>query len=181
MTRRAAALSQSASQRIAGIVEAEAAELSAEFVPEDVGARVGGHLVDFDRGAIGIDRDPAYLDDRGPGRDLEPFRLGRQRHPGADVLAESRGRVAEVGEAGVDAAGAGLSLGDRRVRGNRGRKPGSGQQDGLSVQDVAAAAEHRPGPLLKAEQCADMFGGICLGDLYLIDDQVTPLGLGAPD
>jgi hypothetical protein len=40
--------------------------LSAEFVPEDVGARVGGHLVDFDGGASGIERDPADFDHRVP-------------------------------------------------------------------------------------------------------------------
>jgi hypothetical protein len=48
------------------------------------GAGVGGHLVDLDREAIGINRDPADLDDRGPRRDLEAVRLGWQWHPGAE-------------------------------------------------------------------------------------------------
>src|ERR1700722_9727260 len=112
--RRAAPISPPARHRTAGIVDAEIAQLSAKFVPEDVGARVGGHLVDLDRAAIGVDRNPADLDDRGPGRDLEALRLGWQWHPGADVLAESHGGVAEVGEAGVDPAGAGLGPGDGR-------------------------------------------------------------------
>ena len=84
-------LSEPANHRAAGIVDAEIAELSAELVPEDIGARIGGHLVDFDRGAIGVDGDPADLDDRSTGRDLKPLRLGRQRHPRADVLTERAG------------------------------------------------------------------------------------------
>jgi hypothetical protein len=117
-------LSRPASHRTAGIVDAEtAAQLSVEFVPEHVGARVGGHLVDFDRDAVGVERDPADFDDRGPGRDLKAVRLGWQWHPGADVLPESRGGAAEVGEAGVDAAGAGLGPGDWGTRGDGGRKP----------------------------------------------------------
>jgi hypothetical protein len=108
------------SHRTAGIADAEIAELSAEFVPEDVGARVGGHLVDFDRGALGVERDPADLDHRGPGRDPEAIRLGRQRHPGADVLTEPRGCVAQVGQARVNAARTGLGLGDWGARGDGG-------------------------------------------------------------
>jgi hypothetical protein len=65
------------------------AQLGAEFVPENVGAGVGGHFVDFDRSAIGIERNPADFDDRGPGRDLEAVRLGWQWH---------RHRPAHVGD-----------------------------------------------------------------------------------
>jgi hypothetical protein len=51
------------------------------------------------------------------GGDLEAVCLGWQWHPGAEVLAEPGGGVAEVGKAGVDAAGAGVGARDGGTRG----------------------------------------------------------------
>jgi hypothetical protein len=48
-----------------GIIDVEIAQRG------DIGARVGGHLIDFDRSAIDIERDPADQDDQGTSRGLK--------------------------------------------------------------------------------------------------------------
>jgi hypothetical protein len=88
--------------------------------------------------------------------------------------------VADLGEAGVDSAGAGVVLRDGRARRDGGWQPGAGQQDGFAVEDVPAAAKYGGGGRRQVQQGADVFWRVRLGDLDLVDGQVAAFGFAAP-
>src|SRR5690606_4165245 len=99
------------------------------------------HLVDLDGGPAGGEGGAVDDDDGGAGRQAEQGALAGARHAGADLLGEVGGGQAEVAQPGVDAAGAGLVLGDGAVLDEVGGEVGAGQLHGPGVDEVAAPAD----------------------------------------
>src|SRR5450755_403870 len=138
-----------------------------EAVCQDVG--VGGHdgVADLDRPAVGVIGRPDQVEDRDAGGQAQGAGLLGHRHPRADFLVEAVEGVPGFLQPGVDAAGAGVGLGDRGAAGDVEGDVGDGRLDGLAVEEVAAV----PGQDLAgaAEPGGDVAGGTLLADDDAVD------------
>lgn len=109
--------------------------LAVELGAEDIGAPVGGHLVDLDGGLIGVKGDAADVHDWRPWRDRQALGLPWARHPGPEVLTEPCRGMADLGETSVDARPR-IELGDWGAGSDRRWQPRPGQQDRLAVKEI---------------------------------------------
>src|SRR6266536_513034 len=152
-----------------------------EVIAEDIGAGVGGHLVDFDRAAVVRVGRPGDLHDRGARRELQPVGLFGLGHSRSEVFAEPGWAVSKLCQAGVCAAWSGVGLCYERPGHQVGRQVGARQQHGFAVEHIPSAADGDCGISGEVQQGADVGRGTGLMNFDLVDGQVAPFGVGRPD
>lgn len=97
-------------------------------------------------------------------------------HAGADFLVEVVKAVAEFFEAGVDAAGSGVGVGDGGAAGDVEGEVRGGELDRAAVEEVAAASGQDAART--AEACGDILRGPFLFDFEAVHGGVAACGVG---
>ncbi len=138
-----------------------------DLVDEFVAVAGEGHPVDFDGLIVGVVRGPGDGQNRGARGELQGGYLVWQWHAGADRLREPSEGVAELLEAGIEAAGTGIRLFDPAAPHEVGWQVGRRELHGPAVGEHAPATQQDPGALVKAEQAGNVGGSLLDEDLDL--------------
>src|ERR1700726_3822548 len=89
--------------------------------------------------------------------------------------------MAEVGQARVGSARAGVRLGYLRPAHQAGRQVGPGDEHGFAVEQVAPVTDDHAFPVGQPEEYRSPGRRIVLAHLDAVDFEGPPLGFGSPD